>query len=348
MLEKQIIRKSIAYLDAKLANALGRHNRASRWLRSVYANVPNFRMRPDNDSRPLVFCLLPRSGGTMLLRLVDSHPDINTVPVTMAGFLSHTAYPDYRKDNDIVSRLDLSRFNYFGLTKEASNCAQAEVPVQFDPRWFAKALAQCQYTGNVRQYYNNVLSAFFFAWRNNVYRRKASLTAVHTTITGMEQFGTKLANFESCYKDAKLVFVSRDFYDWVNSMVNINSGFTIEKFDELHDLYLGAHEEIMRRREAMGDSLVLLQYERLVQSYDSAVHDFAQSLGLRFDSALMETTLNGIPVYQNSSFATTKLSSRPDPQSIGKGKHLKEQFQDRVDDERLERIDRFMREHSAG
>lgn len=251
---------------------------------------------------------LSRSGGTMLLRLLDGHPQIHAVPKAFS-FGAAAAWPTAdRLEFDTVRRkLDMSRENAAGLTKKSSNSDQRSIPIYFDGLWYRemcrhpKRLPNLRPAGNpARDQLAVIFTAFFNAWRNyqNLYGDKRYVVG-HSLLRPGVPLKQSFENFRAIYPDGNWLFMVRPVNGWVSSMTqlrNAPANYTIE--DGL-DLYADVYNDAA---DLVGEAgFIPLHFPDFVRGGEAAVFALADTLGLAPDPSLLTTSTNGIPVSQNSS-----------------------------------------------
>ncbi|MCP3941150.1 MAG: sulfotransferase [Desulfobacteraceae bacterium] len=301
----------------------------SEWVKPVTQNV-------------LWICQLPRSGGTLLLRLLDSHPQIHCYPSVFGFADKDRIWPEKQRIlnsknvlEDIFSYMNMEKFHLVGMKKQSSNMAQELYPIYFNGKWYREIFNSFLAGDTPRDYFNAFFTAVFNGWRNNqnLYGSKKYVVG-QMTLRKPELYEQNFINFKQVYPNGKMVFMIRKPDDWLASAINLRSStpFSQDPFEAV-DYY----KIIFRQALAMAeqDHLIVFRFEDLILNSSKIMMMLADRVGIKWNELLLEPTFNGAPFFQNSSFEVKKKDSI-DPDVIGRGKQLGKTVLKLIDKEMLE------------
>ncbi|UCH71939.1 MAG: sulfotransferase [Thermoplasmatales archaeon] len=286
-------------------------------------------------------CQLPRSGGTLLLRLFDSHPEFHCHPAVFGFSNEDRIWPklddiEKAKDNaldTIFSYMNLEKFHLRGISKQSSNMEQELYPIYFDKNWYKKIYDLSLEGEKPRDLFNAFFTALFNAWRNNqnLYGNKKYITG-QMTLRKPELYQKNYENFKAVYPDGKMIFMIRKPDDWLASAykLKVSTPYTGLTPNEIIDQY----KTHLRQAIDMSkdDSFIIFKFEDLVLNSREIMTKLADKLEIAWVDTLLYPTLNGSPFYQNSSFSHKRKSSI-DPSILGKGRELPSNVLSAVDEE---------------
>ena len=296
------------------------------WIHEVSQNV-------------IWMCQLPRSGGTLMLRLLDSHPEIHNYPAVFGFNTEGKIWPEekilFESKNvldDVLSYMNLEKFHLVGIRKKSSNINQKQYPVYFDVDWY-REIFDLFFTGKTpKNYFDAYFTALFNAWRNyqNLYGEKKLITG-QMTLQNPKQYRTNFVNFRKTYPDGKIIFILRNIDDWLASTITLKHS-TIFHDDpyEIMDYY----KTIMKQLSEIVDkgSFIIFRFEDLVFKPNDVMSALAKKLGVDWNENLLKPTFNGAPFYQNSSFEIEQKACI-DPNVVGQGKRLDKKVLSAIDQE---------------
>lgn len=293
------------------------------------------------DQNIVWICQLPRSGGTLLLRLFDSHPEFHCHPAVFGFSNDDRIWPsldeiEKSKDNPletIFSYMNLEKFHLKGISKQSSNMKQERYPVYFDKNWYKKIFDLSLEGDEPRDYFNAFFTALFNAWRNNqnLYGDKKYITG-QMTLRKPNLYKKNYENFKAVYPGGKMIFIIRRPEDWLASAYKLKvstpyEGLTPREVIDQYNIHL---KQVIKMSK--DDTFIIFKFEDLVLKSKEIMTKLAKKLEITYYDSLMHPTLNGSPFYQNSSFNHERKSSI-DPSIIGKGKELPSSVLEVVDDE---------------
>ncbi len=300
----------------------------SEWVQPVKENI-------------VWICQLPRTGGTLLLRLLDSHPQVHCYPAVFGFNTEGKIWPDEKaiKESataleDIFSYMNMEKFHGIGIKKQSSNMPQQRYPIYFDGQWYREMFFEFLEGDRPRDYFNAFFTALFNAWRNNqnLYGKKKVITG-QMTLREPALYGENFRNFKAVYPEGKMVFMVRRPDDWLASALKLEKStpFSKDPFE-----VMAYYKTLVRQAVEMASNgeLIVFQFEDLLQKPETVMRWVAQKIGLAWNELLLSPTFNGAAFFQNSSFEVDR-KAEIDPSIIGKGKSLDDGARSAIDDEIL-------------
>lgn len=291
------------------------------------------------DENVLWICQLPRSGGTLLLRLLDCHPEIHGYPAVIGFSNKDRIWPSEQEFNtasnvrdEVFSYMNLKKFHLKGIKKQSSNMMQETYPVYFNGRWYRDIFDQFLKGNSQRNYFDAFFTATFNSWRNyqNLYGTKKYI-AGQMTLRKPELYRENYDNFKKAYLEGKMVFILRRPDDWLASAIKLKVSTPFSKNPyEVMDYY----KTVLRQAVQMAKDnfLTIFMFEELILNPEKVMRLLVEEIKIQWDETLLRPTFNGAPFYQNSSFELERKSTI-DPNVIGRGKLLDKKTLMAVDDE---------------
>jgi hypothetical protein len=261
--------------------------------------------------QPLVLISqLPRSGGTLLMRLLDGHPACHAIPhelSTKAWFGSEitgtrAAQIEWGELHDTVRMMRRFRVGYRQDQRELNEDRDV-FPMVLPPRLqqmiFTRAWRQIRPT-SARDAINCYMTSYFNAWLDN-----GNLAGDKRWITGFEpgaiSSGTMLSRFHEVYPDGRLISVVRDPVGWFASARRWRPSVW-GTVDSASGAWKRSVTASLQAKRAAPRTTLLVAFETLVRDTDAAMGAIASWLGIHFKPCLVQPTFNGRPVKANSSF----------------------------------------------
>jgi hypothetical protein len=300
---------------------------------------------------PVVWiCQAPRSGGTLLLRLLDSHPQLHGYPSVFGFTNPEMIWPspeELATDSDRLlagafAKMSLAKFDRVGMSKQSSNMAQDVYPIYFDQEWFESIFATfCSKTSD-RHKFDAVFTAVFNAWRNyqSLYFEKKYVVGHMTMRWGqLEHYVENFRRFQLTYPDGYMVFMTRQPDDWMASYTSLKKATPYSGDPkEAADYYKAYYRQALEL--AAGGRLIVLRFSDLVQQSEATMGALAAKLAIDWNPLLRRPTFNGAPWYQNSSFERNRLAAI-DTGIMGQGKQLSGEVSAAIDAEMWELHDKL-------
>jgi sulfotransferase family protein len=279
---------------------------------------------------------IQRSGGTLLSRLFDGHPECHAHPYELK--IGHKArWP----------KLDLEApESWFGALYEHkvavhlvsgwSKPGLKETDVDVFPFLFLPRLQKQLFDGCLaeraierqRDVLDCYFTAYFNAWldNQNLYTGPKRLMTAFTPRTNLDPKSVR--RFFADYPDGWLVTIVREPRAWYGSASRHRSEY--RDLDAALELWRRSASAAIDARGRYGDRVVVLTYEQLVQDTEGTMRSLAERFGLAWDPILLVPTFNSRPVRANSS----------DPvETYGVLADRAEAYRDVLDAEAIARVD---------
>jgi Sulfotransferase family len=250
----------------------------------------------------------PRSGGTLLMRLFDGHPECHAVPHELGAMLP-SALPLPREPEAAWRALTdprLAKAFEVGLRQAKRRQAEDRSWQQFllPPLVHRGLFEQClreRLPGTDRGVLDCYLTAYFNARLDypGLRRRPAQrwVTGFEPDAVGRRR---RMACFRELYPDGRLISVVRDPTTWV-----VSARRRPERYPDLR-LAMGVWKEAvlatLEQRERDPEGVAILPFEALVADTERTMRSVAGFLGIEFRGELLAPTFDGAPMKANSSF----------------------------------------------
>lgn len=259
-----------------------------------------------------------RSGGTLMLRLFDAHPECLVIPHELGRMLPAKSLP--RDPNEAFARLTpkfLGLWHRDGVKigKPPLSAVEGQPPQPFHlqptvlRRLFVEAMRNAP-PANDRDVLNRYFSAYFAAWTDG------PSPAGRSWIVGFEPGAIekegRMECFDTNYPDGRVLVTIRDPWSWMVSARAWNVRF--EQRDVAMREWLRSTRAAIARKSSRPENTLLLSFEDLVLRTEDTMRRVSAFLSIAFNEVLLAPSLNGIPAESNSSFpddSTTALSAAP-------------------------------------
>jgi hypothetical protein len=276
-------------------------------------------LKPRRDNvvpvrEPLVLiCQAQRSGGTLLARLFDAHPQVHAHPhELLVGYPKPYTWPDLPLDEDpevwfaklkegYLSTLYVKGRRAVPLKAPGEKTRIAYpfiLPPELQRLVFLDEVARRSPIGSEREILDCYLTSLFNAWLDNAGLRLPGKRWV-VAFSPRRAWGDGLDRFFSIYPDGRLVSILRDPRGWFASALGRDPEAEPEA---LLELWKRSAREMLEAERRFADRFRVLRFEELVLHTEAAMRDLAGWLGIDFDERLAVPTFNGYPVGPNSSY----------------------------------------------
>jgi Sulfotransferase family len=291
------------------------------------------------DQPIVLITQLPRSGGSLLMRLFDGHPECHTMAHEFSFYLR--ADPPLVPDTDAAWDLlhdDVLAKNFrrgFGQSHAKLHGDWSRYPMLIPPSFqrliFEERIAQVE-RPTERDVMDAYLTSFFNAWldNQNLYgpEHKKWVTVFTPRVLGggreeilvsqdevgakkAEKWGSlrrpsgrKIERFRELYPDGRVISLVRDPVTWYASARRWSYRHEWDRRDQAMDAWCAAVQQSLTLLEEKGDEFIaLMAFDDLVKGTDETMAQLAQYLGIRANADLTVPTFNRMPIRANSSFA---------------------------------------------
>jgi hypothetical protein len=261
-----------------------------------------------------------RSGGTLLSRLFDGHPECHAHPYEfrLGGYKDfnwpavNPAERPVRLFERLFETVSVRLFRD-GYSKGGMN---ESFPFYLLPNLQrAVFLDQLVKRGqpDIRDVFNAYMTSYFNAWVSN-----CNISGNKKIVTGFLPWAlvdpASVENFFAAYPDGFIISIIREPKSWFASMKGYckRTGREAEVVREV-GAWVDTIQAAKRNKENYGSRVMLLRFEDLVGKTEKSMSRVCEFLGLSFLPSILEPTFNCVPVSPNTSLATTGDGVVKDP-----------------------------------
>jgi hypothetical protein len=269
---------------------------------------------------------MPRSGGTLLLGLLDGHPECHVMPHELGA--TFKAVNGLESADDAWARLrnarqfeDLRLRGYRRRGRREGGPKDPPYPFLLPERVqrtiFESRLERYDAPTD-RDYLDSYLTSYFNGWLDN---RNLHTTAEKRWVVMFEPGEilrrAAMERFFELYPDGRVVSLVRDPRSWWASAREWSPRW--HELDAALVDWLRAARETRRWKAQKPESVFVVPFEKLLREPRRTMRAVAGFLGIEFRRELFEPTFNGLPVRANSSFADPPLgvSEAPVDRHVG-------------------------------
>jgi hypothetical protein len=247
----------------------------------------------------------PRSGGTLLLRLLDGHPQCHSIPHELGvGWPQRLPTERDQLWKVLVDRKLVGQFEEGFLQSNPNlNRTRGTLPFLLPPplhrQLFERALARLD-TRTDRGVYDAYFTGYFNAWLDcqSLYGgRKRWITAfVPRLVTSHQKFSRML----EVYPDARVLSIVRDPASWYASARRWSPEFA--GLVPAVEAWRVSVESALRYADCLGPAMRLVRFDDLLADPKGTTRAICTWLGIRYSGQLRRPTFNGHGIKANSSF----------------------------------------------
>jgi Sulfotransferase family len=250
---------------------------------------------------------IQRSGGTLLSRLFDGHPQCHAHPYELK--IGHKArWPKLELDApeswfEALYEQKVAQHLLSGWSKPGLKETEVDVfPFLFLPRLQKRLFDVCiaeQPVERQRDVLDAYFTAYFNAWvdNQNLYSGPKRLVTAFTPRTNLDPKSVK--RFFRDYPDGWLVTIVREPRAWYASASRHRTEYN--DLDAALELWRASATAAIEARERYGERVVVVTYEELAQETEATMRGLAGRFGISWDPILLVPTFNSRPVRANSS-----------------------------------------------
>jgi Sulfotransferase family len=282
-----------------------------------------------------------RSGGTLLERLFDGHPQCHVHPDELhIGDTRPHVWPELDLDDDagvwfstLQERRLISLFSKgrraVPLKKQASKPGETYYPFMLPPafqrRLFLDEVERRRPITSSRAILDCYMTSLFNGWLDNQNLRGADKRWV-VAFSPRRAWGERLETLFELYPDGRLISILRDPLSWYTSA----EGRSLEPDPErLVELWKRSVAEMLEASRRHRERVSIVRFEALVRDTEATMRNLADFLKIDFDPQLTVPTFNRHPTGPNSSYEIPRTGLVTDPLERYK-KHLSEEQQEFV------------------
>jgi hypothetical protein len=277
------------------------------------------------DQPLALICQAQRSGGTLLVRLFDGHPQCHAHPhELLIGYPKAHGWPDLRIDEEPgawFAKLSEERLRLLfakgtrriplkvpGGGSEEGHYPFA-LPPAFQRRLFVDEVERRGPITSERQILDAYMTSLFNGWLDNQNLRGEEKRWV-VAFSPRRAWEDRLDKHFQLYPDGRLISIIRDPLSWYTSAHGRDPEAETEKLLEHWKRSAQEMLEAKRRYEAR---VCIVRFDELVRDTPATMRTLADFLEIEFVEELTSPTFNGYPVGANSSYEVRSTGVVTDP-----------------------------------
>lgn len=286
---------------------------------------------------------LERSGGSLLARLLEGHPNLASYPIERRFSRSKYKWPVW--DHLLETRNFRGLCKAIGIDRNIERAARLpflrkggdKVPFRFSFNRFLARFHQLLDTiedgkWSERRVFDAQHRAFFEVWENGKFFHDETKYVVNHL---SRSFAIPVDLFFNVYPDGYILHVIRDprgFYASLRSM----PGLAVNEEDrEYLDTMIARWEEAtwlaIRNQARLHQRCFVVRFEDLISDTESVMRSICQFIGVKFETIVLTPTLAGEPWSGNSSFGETAGAIQTDRATLW-GRKLSREEVRRIED----------------
>jgi hypothetical protein len=261
-----------------------------------------------------------RSGGTLLLRLLDGHPQCHVVPFQMRGLDAAAKQPPETLGEAWRTLWDpkLARRYEAGHRQRKRDVLDDEetFPFELQPELQRRMFDACAggfVSPTLRDFFDCYFTSYFNGWRGY-----ANLDGPKRWVVGFEPGVARSLRRRTAvrdiYPDGRVVSIVRDPWSWYASARRWEPRWADRETALEHWRRIaGGSLKWRRQRGKQRREVRVLRFEDLLTDTEQTMRRLAGWLGIESRPELVEPTFNGRPISANTSFAdvSTEVSTKP-------------------------------------
>jgi Sulfotransferase family len=270
------------------------------------------------DQPLLLITQAQRSGGTLLLRLLDGHPECHVAPFQLRGIDEAAKRSSSRPElawQELYDPKLAERFARGHRQRKHDILRDDEIfPFELDPPLQRAIYDTC--TGRVgdptsRDCFDCYFTSYFNAWLDYRNLRTGSKRWVVGFEPGVARSMRRRRAVRSVYPDGKMVTIVRDPWSWFASARRWEGRWADREGALNHWCDVGKGTFKLRKRYKA--DLRILTFDDLLANTEETLSRLVAWLGIEFRAELLQPTFNGSPIRANTSFddVGTAVSTRP-------------------------------------
>ena len=290
-----------------------------RALRPVRENVVAV------DQPLVLICQAQRSGGTLLARLFDGHPQCHAHPhELLIGYPKPQTWPELPLDEEPevwfaklqekkLSLLFSKGRRKIPLKTVIERPDEGHYPLILPPAFqrllFLDEVERRSPITSEREILDCYMTSLFNGWLDNQNLRGQEKRWV-IAFSPRRAWGDGLEKLFDIYPEGRLISILRDPLSWYSSA----QGRDPEADPEgLLALWKRSAREMLEADRRYGERVCIVRFDELVLDTAATMGRLADYLGIDFDPLLTTPTFNGYPVGANSSYGTGSTGVVTDP-----------------------------------
>jgi Sulfotransferase family len=270
------------------------------------------------DQPLLLITQAQRSGGTLLLRLLDGHPECHVIPFQLRGIddaakrLAAKPEEAWRAlyDPKLAERFEQGHRQVKHDVLDHDEVFPFELPPELQRAIFDACAARIA-EPSPRELLDCYFTSYFNAWLDNRNLQTGTKRWVVGFEPGVTRSMRRRAAVRELYPDGRIVSIVRDPWSWFASARRWEPRWR-DRERALDHWCLTGGGAIKWRQTAKPD-LRFIAFDDLLADPEAEMRRLAAWLEIEFRPELLQPTFNGQPIRANTSFAdvTTGISTRP-------------------------------------
>jgi Sulfotransferase family len=278
------------------------------------------------DQPLALICQAPRSGGTLLARLFDGHPQCHVHPheLHIGARRPHT-WPQLGLDEDPASwfaKLQEAKLTAMfgkgkrkiplkGGTERSGDHYPLLLPPSVHRLLFLDEVARRSPIESERQILDCYMTGLFNGWLDNQNLMGGEKRWV-VAFSPRRAWGDGLKRHFQIYPDGRLISILRDPLSWYTSAQGRDPRADVS---ELLELWKRSAREMLVATRRHGERTSIVKFDELLLDTEGAMRRLAGFLDIDYDPQLTVPTFNRNPVGANSSYDVTRTGVVTDPLS---------------------------------
>ena len=247
------------------------------------------------------------SGGSLLSRLLDGHPELHTYPRAFAGDCpSQSSWPQIDKTGKPEEWLHVisKAIANAGIREdiERGEKDNARFPFMYLPllekEIFIKYLESVEPL-NPRHVFDAHMTGCFGAWLNY---QNHGLDKKFVTLCapGLVTQNKAINDFFEIYPDGRLISIVRNPGEWLACALN-HEPEIYKNARNAVNLWKASVQALLKIDKKFQDRVCLIRFEDLINRTDAVMHYLADFLTISFEDILLTPTYNSIPLQSSRS-----------------------------------------------
>jgi hypothetical protein len=267
-----------------------------------------------------------RSGGTLLLRLLDGHPELHVVPFQLRGIDQAAKRPPETTEQAWAALHDprLAKRYREGYRQRKGAVLDDDVThaIDLDPARQRELFDECAAgldRPTPRRLFDCYFTSYFSAWRD--YAGGGSARWLVGFEPGVCRSLCRRRALRALYPDGRGLSILRDPWSWYASARRWEPQWQDRRvaLGHWHKTTAGAYKwrtewkAAERKEGGRKHGVGLISFDALLGDTEATMRRVAKWLGIEFRPQLLEPTFNGRPIRANTSFSDvgTSISLKP-------------------------------------